>query len=477
MSSYKIEKSTALPKPAARCSSLDHEEFDEGRPASCRVDATIYYDTTQSHGDANDTPSNPTDPGKTSSKEPLVLVDSSFPTGNCSIDTEQPVIPLKATAGRWVPRSRQRNTLVDRDSPEIVDRKVKALLNKLTVEYFESISDQIIAWANKSEKERDGRTLILVIRLVFEKATTDEATSEIYARLCKKMVEKISPKVQDDGVRDAEGKPITGGSLFRKYLFNRCQIDFECGGVQKNTPAVTATAKVTENQAIEETAKDGKDGKEENEQSSNEYYVVVQAKRRSLCLIRFMGELFKLGILTERIIHECIKMLLTNVDDPEEEEIKSLCKLLTTVGQLLDTEKARKHMDVYFSRMKHLCGSGDVNSCMQFMLQDIIELRGRKWVPREATAMKKAVRDRELFRRRVSMTPCNWRQGGNCGSGPDGWAVVGTVPSHRRAKAGDLSHFGKINQVSPMTFGPSGVFAGKKDLKAQERSTSIMDVD
>ena len=57
------------------------------------------------------------------------------------------------------------------DSPEVVDRKVKALLNKLTMERFDSISDQIIEWANKSEKEKDGQTLIQVTRLVFEKAT------------------------------------------------------------------------------------------------------------------------------------------------------------------------------------------------------------------------------------------------------------------------------------------------------------------
>ncbi|KAF8335869.1 uncharacterized protein EI90DRAFT_3047364 [Cantharellus anzutake] len=35
---------------------------------------------------------------------------------------------------------------------------------------------------------------------------------------------------------------------------------------------------------------------------------------------------------TARIMHECIKKLLSNVDDPEEEEIESLCQLLTTVG-------------------------------------------------------------------------------------------------------------------------------------------------
>jgi translation initiation factor 4G len=61
----------------------------------------------------------------------------------------------------------------------VVERKVKGLLNKLN---DGSISDQIISWANKSENEKDGRTLIQVIKLVFDKAT-DDTWSEMYARL------------------------------------------------------------------------------------------------------------------------------------------------------------------------------------------------------------------------------------------------------------------------------------------------------
>jgi translation initiation factor 4G len=76
--------------------------------------------------------------------------------------------------------------------------KSKGLLNKLTMERFASISDQIISCANKSEKEKDGRTLIQVIRLVFEKATDEATRSEMYARLCRKMMEQISTNVQDD---------------------------------------------------------------------------------------------------------------------------------------------------------------------------------------------------------------------------------------------------------------------------------------
>ena len=90
--------------------------------------------------------------------------------------------------------------------------------------------------------EKDGRTLIQVIRLVFEKATDEATWSEMYARLCRKMMEQISPDVQDDGIRNAEGKPITGGQLFRKYLLNRCQEDFERGWSQKEAAAEAVLA-------------------------------------------------------------------------------------------------------------------------------------------------------------------------------------------------------------------------------------------
>jgi len=68
-------------------------------------------------------------------------------------------------------------------------------------------------------------------------------------------------------------------------------------------------------------------------------------------------------------MHECVKKLLGNVDIPEEEVIESSCQLLRIVGRLLDVPKAHAHMDVYFSRMKELGRSGNVNSRMQFMLQ------------------------------------------------------------------------------------------------------------
>ncbi|EIW83891.1 ARM repeat-containing protein, partial [Coniophora puteana RWD-64-598 SS2] len=252
----------------------------------------------------------------------------------------------------------------------MVDRKVRALLNKLTVDNFDSVSDQIITWANKSEEEKDGHTLIQVIRLVFERATAEASWNSTYARLCRKMMEQISEGVQDDEIKNAEGKPITGGQLFRRYLLNCCQEDFERGWATRKTTAAAARSKAG---TIDEL-----------ELYSDEYYAAQKAKRQGIGLIKFIGELFKLQMLTERIMHECVKKLLGNVENPEEAEIESLCNLLTTAGQNMDTPKAEAHMDKYFQRMKVLANNRQLSSRMQFMLLDVIELRDRKWVGRQA---------------------------------------------------------------------------------------------
>ncbi|OCH90607.1 hypothetical protein OBBRIDRAFT_776738 [Obba rivulosa] len=396
----------------------------------------------------------------------------------------EPVAPLELSANRWQPSSLGKKQAISEDTPEIVDRKVRGLLNKLTMERFDSISDQIIQWANKSENEKDGRTLIQVIRLVFEKATDEATWSEMYARLCRKMMEQISPKVQDEGIKNTEGKPIAGGQLFRKYLLNRCQEDFERGWVAKEATAAAAKLKATEDEAAKAEAE--KNNEEEAALYSEEYYAAQKAKRQGLGLIKFIGELFKLQMLTERIMHECVKKLLGNVENPEEEEIESLCKLLATVGKLLDTPKARAHMDVYFSRMKDMAKSNNVNSRMQFMLQDLIELRERNWIPRNAVAApttiaavhEQAAKEKaaaaEINQRNVPMSRGGSRRGGERGEhqiGPDGWAVAGGPAARPPPKAGDLSNFGKINKTTSMTFGPSSVFSAKD--KGKRDSTSI----
>lgn len=417
--------------------------------------------------------------------------------GGPTIPMDQ-VVPLSNSDNRWVGG---RGGNVKADSPDMVNRKVKALLNKLTLEKFDSISTQILEWANKSVDETDGQTLRIVIALVFEKATDEAAWSELYATLCRKIMEKLDPNIQDENIKTNDDKPVMGGHLFRKYLVNRCQEDFERGWAQRESTAAAAKSKEAEDNAKkainEKNSADAKDAEARGEKSqekdtemlSDEYYEAQKAKRRGLGLVRFIGELFKFQMLTEKIMHLCIQRLLSNAQTPEEEEVESLCKLMTTIGKLLDEGRSRSYVDVYFQRMGEMMNHGAISQRMKFMLQDIIELRSHGWKPRHDTAPKtiaqihedaaKAKVQAEAERQRSFMGGSMSRGGSRRGQvreqyGADGFITVGNQQQPAPApKAGNLSGFGKGIDRSgsnrPLSAGPQSVFA-RKNQKSDDGS-------
>ena len=232
--------------------------------------------------------------------------------------------------------------------PDVVQKKVKSQLNKMTPSNFEKISSQILEIVGQSKHESDGRTLRQVIQLTFEKATDEAHWAEMYANFCKRMQENMSPEIKDESIKK-DGKPVVGGGLFRKYLLTRCQAEFERGW-KANLP---------------------EEGSKEAKLMSDEYYIAAAAKRRGLGLVRFIGELYKLGMLTERIMHECVKKLVDYDGMPDEAEVESLTSLLRTIGFNLDhaqDERSRPLMDVYFQRINIMMGIDGLPSRLRFML-------------------------------------------------------------------------------------------------------------
>lgn len=275
---------------------------------------------------------------------------------------------LETTTTGWKPRSLGQSGLgppVGGDGhmdPETVQRKVKAALNKMTPEKFDRIADQILVIAAQSKDESDGRSLRQVIQLTFEKATDEAHWASMYAMFCRKMLESMSPDIKDENVKDKNGNVVTGGNLFRKYLLNRCQEEFERGWKVNAPPR-----------------KEGET--EEAAMMSDEYYETMAAKRRGLGLVKFIGELFKLQMLTERIMHECVKKLVDYEGLPDEAEIESLTSLLRTIGKQLDDpqSKGAARMDIYFERIKSTIDHPDLPSRLRFMLMDIVDLRKHGW--------------------------------------------------------------------------------------------------
>lgn len=260
--------------------------------------------------------------------------------------------------------------------PDMVQRKVKAALNKMTPEKFEKISDQIMEIANQSKNETDGRTLRQVIQLTFEKACDEAHWAGMYAKFCQKMLTSMSNDIVDDTITK-NGQPVTGGGLFRKYLLNRCQEEFERGW-EANLPEKPEGE--TEEAAL----------------LSDEYYVMAAAKRRGLGLIQFIGELYKLGMLTYRIMHRCVMRLLDFEGQPDESSVENLCRLLRTVGATMDNSDEQGHglVVAYFDRINNILDQNkDMASRPRFMLMDVIDLRKHGWQDKAAAKGPKTIQE------------------------------------------------------------------------------------
>ena len=246
-------------------------------------------------------------------------------------------------------------------APDMVQRKVKAALNKMTPEKFDKIAAQILEIAGQSKNETDGRTLRQVIQLTFEKACDEAHWAGMYARFCFQMLTNMSTDIRDETIKDKSGQPVVGGALFRKYLLNRCQEEFERGW-QVNLP-------------------DKPEGEGEAALLSDEYYIAAAAKRRGLGLIQFIGQLYSLKMLTLRIMHECVLKLLNFEGDPDEAAVENLTTLLKAVGGTMEEdEQGRGFLNAYFERIDTaLLKHEALGSRPRFMILDLIDLRKAGW--------------------------------------------------------------------------------------------------
>jgi len=175
----------------------------------------------------------------------------------------------------------------------------------------------------------------------------------------------VSKAYRSQAEAQAAGEKIC---TFKRILLSKCQEEFE------KTIDWNAFEKEVDWASLDEN--------ETKRTKAEVNYNVTQAKKRMLGNIKFIGELFMKHMLKAKIMHHCITKLLVNVENPEIEHIESVCKLLTTIGKELDSNKYRSYVDAYFSRLTHMKNLKTLATRIKFMLADVIELRKRKWKPR-----------------------------------------------------------------------------------------------
>lgn len=352
-------------------------------------------------------------------------------------------VSLNRCENAWKPSYK-----ISKESEDEINRKVRSILNKLTPQKFHVLLAQIREIQIDTENK-----LKVVIDLLFEKAISEPSFSVAYANLCRYLTLLRVPSATKAG-------EIVN---FRGVLLTRCQKEFE-----KDTAEEATLSK--KRQEIENAKSDEKK-KKLTEELEEEFSA---AKRRSIGNIRFIGELFKLKMLTENIMHECVFKLLRSKD---EENLECLCRLLKTIGKELDSDAAKPRMDQYFSQMKKIVSEKKTSSRVRFMLQDVMELRENKWVPRHAENNPKTIEQihaeaaQEEKEKKIMLDHAaamqrssHHRSGGNQGQrgsmggavgGDDGW---NTVSSKQMRPQLDLMKFRLPKQKidNSVQLGPGG---------------------
>ncbi|XP_067006474.2 eukaryotic translation initiation factor 4 gamma 1 isoform X2 [Anabrus simplex] len=344
-------------------------------------------------------------------------------------------VKLRETENAWKPGRGKTSVSDEEAKTEDLYKKVRGVLNKLTPEKFQKLVSQVKSLPIDTSDRLQG-----VINLVFEKAIDEPGFSVGYAQMCKILSNMRVP---------ADGKSDTQEFVnFRKLLIIRCQQEFE----KNNEEELKRDARFEELKNIEDP--------ERKKELQLQYEEEERRMRmKSVGNIRFIGELFKLDMLTVNIMHRCIRQLL---QDKDEESLECLCKLLTTIGKDLEVTKS-EDLSAYFKQMKEISQKrGEISSRVRFMIQDVIELRQSKWVPRRDESNPKTIdqiqreAEKETLDQQIALStapPTPRRQEDRSGGGDrrknrnvneDGWSTAGS-----RSKMGYALDTARLKQKVP----------------------------
>lgn len=230
--------------------------------------------------------------------------------------------------------------------PVISLQQLAAQLDELSSSNLPAISNRMILWSRMSQSRSEfwGK----LIRLIFEEVVDKALRPDLHAQLCCTMMEQMGARAL--GMKSIGENYLVGEQQqFRTHFLDIFQ--------QVGYTVFAAYA----GHACPPNAPPHLDG----------YFSTDKSRYRCLALTKFLTEAFKVQLMTEDNMHGLIEHLFYTVDSDNllEHEIESLCVLLKSTGQALDTPNARARMGVYFSIMKELSESISISPRVKFMPQ------------------------------------------------------------------------------------------------------------
>eukprot|EP00933_Yihiella_yeosuensis_P060512 TRINITY_DN6326_c2_g1_i1.p1 TRINITY_DN6326_c2_g1~~TRINITY_DN6326_c2_g1_i1.p1 ORF type:complete len:763 (+),score=187.84 TRINITY_DN6326_c2_g1_i1:153-2291(+) len=251
-----------------------------------------------------------------------------------------PTMKLEVGEASWAAKQRMRKNQAASDVVEDAEihRRVKALLNKLTLEKFSQIYRQLLQCGISTPAH-----MVILIQEVFEIATTQHHFINMYADLCVLLHEN---DCENPVSEEAKYK-------FKKLLLTECQASFE----RNLTPPSCSEELDEEERTLQE----------------------IKYKTRMLGNIRFVGALLSRKILASKVLVAILEELLS---DPTTEALESLAVLLTSVGATFDTPgwANRPVLESVFKKIAEIVREKQCVPRVRCLLKDVLELRAAKWL-------------------------------------------------------------------------------------------------
>lgn len=250
-------------------------------------------------------------------------------------------------------------------------RQVMALLNKITVDSFGSITDRIAEIEITQPWQMD-----VVIGLIFDKAVAEHHYSELYADMCKRL-RNTWPELVGVDAETGEAVPVT----FTRAIIEKCQAEFEF---------MPETLDPTD-QDIAKARGDAGDLE----------LIITKKKNRILGNMKFIAQLFLMRILSSRTIRAVVEQLLFRTEEPEEHYIECICILLHNIGATLcQTDSGRAYIEQFVDRMDELSGKDVYGKRIKFLIKDVIEAASEGWEGSHGGArMVTAAKSKEAVRK------------------------------------------------------------------------------
>jgi hypothetical protein len=243
---------------------------------------------------------------------------------------------LTPTAGSW--SLQHRNTSGSNlDDNEKVARAARSILNKITVETFDPLFEQLVTCGIEQPAH-----ISKLMSEVFDTATKQHHFIPMYADLCVKLEQ--DPRIA--AVVEVSGHQHN----FRRLLLNQCQAVFE----QLLEPCDTELA------ADEE--------------------VCLRRKQEALGNIKLIGHLLVNGMLSSKLLVDCAEELISKRATCQE-AVESLAALMMVAAPTFDTLEwqYQSKLIACFSSMRKLTKDKTLVPRSRFLLRDVLDVREAGW--------------------------------------------------------------------------------------------------